>query len=109
MKKRNTDWEEVGTMGVDAGLCWVGDPCYSISKDASHVWEKWSDFCEELRKQDEQSATQVYCFDSGIAVSTGYGDGEYPVFIKRNKDGRIAAIKVIFIDDEGINLEDDYE
>jgi len=32
----------------------------------------------------------------GVVVSTGYGDGEYPVEVRRNEDGRIAEVRVRF-------------
>lgn len=25
------NWTQVGVIGVDSGLCWVGDPCYCVT------------------------------------------------------------------------------
>jgi hypothetical protein len=33
---------------------------------------------------------------AGVAVSSGYGDGVYPVFAHYNKDGRVARVEIIF-------------
>ena len=33
--------------------------------------------------------------DLAVAVSTGYGDGSYPVYATYNKDGRIVIIEVV--------------
>lgn len=94
-----TKWERVGEMGVDAGLCWVGDPCYVVAKDSSHVFESWSSFCDQIGNAD------VKQFDFGktnsglgVCVSTGWGDGCYPVFVKRDVEtGRIAEVRVKFM------------
>lgn len=101
-KRDSEDWEQVGEIGVDAGLCWIGDPCYVVSKDASHVWEKWSDFCDKLQEADWPDAKS---FDGiGVAVRSGYGDGSYPVYVKRDVDGTILEAKVVFVEKEN---EDD--
>ena len=34
----------------------------------------------------------------GVVVSTGYGDGVYPVYAEFNDEGRIAAVTVEFIE-----------
>jgi hypothetical protein len=33
-----------------------------------------------------------------FATSSGYGDGLYPVYVKRAPDGRIAEVKIKFIE-----------
>lgn len=94
-------WEKVGVIGVDAGLCWIGDPCYVVSKDASNVFETWDEFCSQLFKNEISGVKQWnYAMGHaglGVSVSTGYGDGEYPVYVKRNTEGRITEAKVVFI------------
>lgn len=98
--RRYDGWERVGEIGVDAGLCWVGDPCYILHKTKATtpkgIGKNWGDFCDLL----EDKATQ-FNYDRGhaglgVCVSTGYGDGTYPVFIKRNHEGRVAEVKVVF-------------
>ena len=94
----NTKWEQVGTIGVDAGLCWVGDPCYVINRDpgtehSDVLGKTWGDFCDKLGNE----YPTVKEFDGlGLAVSSGYGDGLYPVFIKKNEEGRIVRLMVKF-------------
>ena len=42
---KNKKWEEVGLIGVDAGLCWLGDPCYCVTPDAdNHPTQTWIEF-----------------------------------------------------------------
>ena len=88
------EWEKIGTIGVDAGLCWVGDPCYVLGLDSSHGPKTWDAFCEKLSMTTDPS--EPLGKGIGFAISTGYGDGEYPVYIKRNKEGRIIRILVKF-------------
>lgn len=38
--------------------------------------------------------------ECAVAFRTGWGDGNYPVFARRNKDGRIAEVRIVFIDDD---------
>lgn len=37
----------------------------------------------------------------GIVVSSGYGDGRYPVFVAEDTQGRVVGVRVVFIDDDG--------
>jgi hypothetical protein len=49
----NNNWIKVGEIGVDAGLCWVGDPCYIMGQDASsHPCKTWNEFCDILRNKE---------------------------------------------------------
>ena len=36
----------------------------------------------------------------GLAVESGYGDGTYDVYVKKNKEGRVASVTVIFDEDD---------
>jgi hypothetical protein len=105
MRHRETDWVEVGEIGVDAGLCWVGDPCYILHKKKGEapntLGKDWYGFCNELH---ERMNNQVASFpygknDSrdglGVVVRTGHGDGCYPVYVKY-RDGIVAEVKVVF-------------
>lgn len=102
-----SQWEKVGEVGVDAGMVWIGDPCYIASKDASHVFPSWKKFCAELFKGDPNcnNDTKQWNYKMGhaglgVSVSSGYGDGTYDVFVKRSRDGRVAEAKVVFITDD---------
>ena len=96
-------WEEIGVIGVDAGMCWVGDPCYCVTPDADeHPAKTWGEFCEQIEKgQFYDNEYQQFCYkmghqDLGVCVSSGYGDGTYPVFIKKNGEGRVVGLMVKF-------------
>ena len=109
-RPRNTDpttWHEAGSVGVDAGLCWVGDPCYILHTDEKPkaIGEDWSDFCNLL----SHPTVQQFNYDMGhaglgVCVSTGYGDGLYPVEVRYSDEGRVAELRVTFIP-EGDEVE----
>jgi hypothetical protein len=103
--KTATKWEVIGLIGVDAGLCWVGDPCYILHRDSGDspddIGRTWDEFCEQLRDQD----TRQFDFNMGhaglgVCLSTGYGDGNYDVEVRRNSEGRIAEMRVRFIEED---------
>ena len=94
--------EQIGTVGVDAGLIWVGEPCYILHTESTpkSIGVDWSDFCERLHDAD----TQEFPFDRGHAglgvVVGGFGgDGCYPVFVERNSTGLVTRIVVEFGND----------
>lgn len=101
-------WEKIGIIGVDAGCCWVGDPCYCITPDGdSHPASTWEEFCKILQDKnfDEKGYLQFnYKMGHpglGVLVQTGCGDGSYPVYIKKNDRGEIVGLKIDFdCDDE---------
>lgn len=112
------NWEEVGEVWVDSGSIMVGDPCYTHGQDASHAVEDWDDFLARtwpkvFGKKGEIDHTAkmddvTYALSEkgiGVVVSSGFGDGVYPVFVKYSNEGqwgkRVAEVKVVFIDDDG--------
>lgn len=97
----------VGKIGVDAGCCWVGDPCYVIHSDVppKDIGRDWDEFCQRVL-QHHNPATQ-FNFDGGhaglgVCVNTG-GDGQFPVFIEVDDDGSVVSVTVQFVcdDDDG--------
>lgn len=110
LKKNGAEWEEVGHIGVDAGLCFLGDPCYFDSRgNEGNPFENWLEFCEWLQKEEErQGDYRTFKIPyakghegRGVVVSTGYGDGCYPVYIRKTPEGRVAELKVVFVADGG--------
>jgi hypothetical protein len=103
-------WEKIGVIGVDAGLCWIGDPCYIMHKDEppKAIGKNWPDFCSKIDRKKNPTAQQ-FDYDMGhaglgVLTDTGYGDGCYDVFAQMSDEGdwgkRIKAVKVVFIEDE---------
>lgn len=95
------EWQKVGSIGVDAGLCWIGDPCYCVVPDSTeHPAETWVEFCDKLEENEKDGVLQWNYKQGhpGLGVSIGQfgGDGEYPVYVKRAPNGLIIEAKVVF-------------
>lgn len=98
----------VGTVGIDAGLLMLGDPCYVIDKPLGKT--DWNEFLDKLYSGSPQGIDARWWtmmgalpngspFRAGIVVTTGWGDGEYPVTAKLSKEGRVKSITVTFLPD----------
>jgi len=95
----------IGTIGVDAGLCYVGDPCYVIDNLLGS--KPWARFLDDMYAGSPEGADAPHWtvhsttgkleFRAGIVTTTGGGDGEYPVYAKI-VDGRVRRILVDFGD-----------
>ena len=98
--------ELVGHVGVDAGLIYIGDPCYEIGSDCnSKFLGTWADFCRDILQTqvEDRGDTWKLSYALGgdgkaVVVSSGYGDGDYPVYVER-ENGRIARVIVDFMED----------
>ena len=90
---------------VDAGLIWIGDPCYIMGNDASHRVTRWSEFCEQLENHDKISTPLGE--GVGVLVDSGYGDGCYEVETTTIDDPawgtRVSSVTITFIRKEDDN------
>lgn len=94
---RNSNWEQIGEIGVDAGLVMVGDPCYINSED--HPVKDWYKFCSALDGKTTQLNYSLGHAGLGVVVQSGYGDGVYPVYVRRD-NGVITEMKVVFVSED---------
>lgn len=95
--------KQIGVIGVDAGLCWIGDPCYILhtNEPPEDIGKNWQDFCDRLFEKNNFIRHKQMKYDGGhdglgVIVETGYGDGVYPVFAKFNTEGRVIKVWVEF-------------
>src|SRR5262245_59724790 len=91
-----SDWEVVGTVPVDAGLCALVDPC----RDP-----------DLLAAIDDiiASGGQFVCLEDfegrevGVVAEAGMGDGVYPVWVRYEElEGlghRVAEVRVVFLEE----------
>ena len=116
MAKRTRPGRElIGTIGVDAGMCYLGDPCYIAHTPLGHTGDDpddthWREFLHGISDPDTDymsshanvmgALPSGFPIRAGVCVHTGWGDGEYPVYVTRNKEGRIASVTIEFITDE---------
>jgi hypothetical protein len=116
---------KVGEVGVDAGMVMVGDPCYlnTYGKESTDGFE-WVE-----SEVDAQKSTKKFDYSysgacaatlgedsagelgraAAVAVSSGYGDGVYPVYATYNHEGRITKLEVVFVAEDDEDFEDDDE
>jgi hypothetical protein len=103
MSNKTSAWTRIGEIGVDAGLCWIGDPCYILHREGDNpeaIGKNWTEFCDGLG--DDYPTHKQFHYDMGhaglgVCVSTGYGDGCYPVEVKYGDEGRrIKEVRVRF-------------
>ena len=98
--------EKIGSLFVDAGIVMVGDPCYTLPDDASHreeVAKDWSKFCDAI---GNENVSAPFGKGTALVVSSGYGDGEYPVYVQRDHFGRISRLVVEFINEDEDDEDD---
>lgn len=79
--------EQVFDAGVDAGLMAI------IPDTAAPV--EWATFCATL--PDDDGYTEPWLAEGRVVASSGFGDGVYPVRVRRTTQGTVNRIEVEFI------------
>lgn len=80
------NWEYIDSIGVDAGLAgfFENKPDYNDNE--------WSKLCEDV------FFDRTYgILDCGFWCSSGYGDGNYPCYCRKNENDEVIAIMIEFI------------
>ena len=97
----------IGYFSVDSGQAIIGDPCYI--KD--NWQDDYTDF-DEYKNSEGQYGYLGSCHATlinghgvlgnglAIAVTTGHGDGNYPVYVEYNETGHIAKVVIDFFEGE---------
>lgn len=97
--------KQIGRIGVDAGLCWIGDPCYVLHREEGlpdSLGKNWGEFCDLIGSsfQHKSFGYQAGHEGLGVCVATGYGDGSYPVYAEINEEGRVTSVRIVFVEEE---------
>src|SRR5438874_1752994 len=108
-----TTVKHIGDIGIDAGLCWIGDPSHILHArpKPKAIGKDWHDFCRLLHRSECPAAAAPLPYDDGrpglgVVVSTGDGDGRYPVYAEFTPDGRIAKVWVEFLHDDNASTHE---
>lgn len=88
-------FELAGGVWVDSGTLMIVDPCYV---DEGFDYNEWGD---RIDFENDKVPGPVR---GSYAMSTRWGDGTYPVYVKRDQDGRITAMLV----DTDPELDEEY-
>jgi len=101
-----SDIEHVGSFMVDSGQAIIGDPSYldewnpNINDDFEP--ERYAGeygYLGACQATLSEAGAGTIGMSSAVAVSTGWGDGVYPVYVKRGEGDRIMQV---IIDFEGV-------
>ena len=109
-----------GYCGVDSGQIMVIDPCYAFNDEYFGVGGKptggnYDAICRvSLADTFGEFPLPANGYSQGIGVvtSSGYGDGNYPVFVDINDDGRVVELRIHFDgvgNDDYVTMMDDEE
>lgn len=83
--KADTDkWRRIGYIGVDAGLAGF------FQDKPNYADKEWFEFCDQINKQDYLITPEGFC------TVSGYGDGTYPVYARKDESGDITALEIRF-------------
>ena len=115
----NDSWEYIGSIGVDSGQMMLSDPCYvkdfedsddvvglmdSIKKDSDNSYSYTGACSQSNTSQQAGVLVNDIGAELGVVCSSGFGDGVYPVYVKRhafgNNDTRVVEMKIEFVNEE---------
>lgn len=108
-----TTIKKIGEISVDAGVVWIGDPCYVFhqEKPPKAIGNSWSEFCDIIFNNGFEDSMQ-FNYDGGhpglgVLVSSGYGDGVYDVMAEI-ENGTVRRVWIDFVpeDEEGLGYKD---
>lgn len=92
--------ELLGYCAVDSGQLIVVDPCYL--KEWNHGKNDELDnhyglacLATSLKAQGGEILVSGMA-GTGVAFSSGWGDGSYPVYAHYDRDGRVSKIEILF-------------
>ena len=86
--------ELAGHCGVDSGQIMVIDPCYAFQGGTNY-----EAICKVSLEEvfgEFPLPDNGYSHDIGVVTSSGWGDGNYPVYVDVNDDNRVVALHIYF-------------
>jgi hypothetical protein len=102
---------QIGICGVDAGCLMLMDPCY-VENSFDYARDVMG-HCEDRYEDGTPSRHTQIGQGDGVIVSTGFGDGCYPVFgtFRYHSFGgwRVAKVEVQFLFEEALDNEEEVE
>ena len=94
-----------GFCGVDSGQIMVIDPCYALKDEYDDMNGNYRSVCNITTSKDGYGEFPLpangYTGSIGVATTSGYGDGNYPVYVDVNNDNRVVALHIYF---DGLEL-----
>lgn len=84
-------WELIGQIGVNSGQVVVGDPSEILEREP---YMELINIKGNLRK-----------FNKSLVIPSGWGDGNYHVYVQKNDNGRILRLMIDFTTTFGFDNE----
>lgn len=94
---------QVGFVAVDSGQIMMIDPCYVLEGD------DYESACKATLESENSAGQMTHTSSTrlGVCTSTGWGDGQYPVYATVQDHGpgglggkRVKSITIEFMEDE---------
>ena len=98
-----------GYCGVDSGQIMVIDPCYAFQDSYTGNAATGGNYDAICRVSLADTFGEFplpangYSGNVGVVTSSGYGDGNYPVFVDVNDEGRVIELRINF---DGVDHDD---
>ena len=96
-----SEWEYMSALGVDSGRMSIWNAVKYNNEDGQAT-RKW----ELDRYEKDPNDYWWNANEDGVWTDAGLGDGRYPSYIGRNKDGEAVALSIIFIWPDSLLDED---
>ncbi len=87
---KKSAYKQIGSIGVDSGMAGF----FTNKPDFND--QQWQELVD-LICQNESKGERAFVTEDGFFSSSGYGDGSYPVYAVKNKDGVIVAMYIKFL------------
>ena len=81
MDMNEDKFEQIGTVAVDSGQVMIIDPCRVL---------------DDKEYDDNIVHGKPVEFKNGIINAGWGGDGNFPIFVKKNKNGLVTEMKIVF-------------
>lgn len=90
--KNYKKWEIIGTIGIDSGVAAIWDPEDAEDYENSGVfrWSEWKPGVPVSNRRRKPDSID------GLYTTSGLGDGEYNVYVKRNENEEITDFVIDF-------------
>lgn len=95
------DWEFVSNqIGVDSGQCGIYDFTYRLKQ--GNTINNNSLFYKRACKCTDKEERYGEQEDFGVTSCSGYGDGCYDLYIAKNQQKEVVAMKIVFIEEDDL-------
>ena len=97
--------ELVGHVSVDSGQVMIIAPCYVLDGEHDDAPSylpsdgkvaRYGHPCAVTLSDERHGEFPAKGYATAIASSSGYGDGNYPVYARKNDEGRVVELTIYF-------------